>query len=116
MYSSFHPRRGLTLHDLRLLDAATLHGVQGISEDRHRQGHFLVARDGRIHGQAASLALGVEDGASVTLGTDADATKGEEARSAGLAAALHVQTANTGLSKQGDTINKNQRRHVVRTG
>lgn len=87
----------LTFHDLALLDAASLYGVQGASKDGDSQGHFLVARNGRVDRHAARLALQVQNGAAVAFGTNTKATKGNEARSARLAAALQVHAADTSL-------------------
>lgn len=90
----------LTFHDLGLLNTASLHGVKGASKDGNSQRDLLVARNGGVDGQAASLTLHVEDGATVTFGTDTDTTKRDKARSARLAAALEVQAANSGLKLQ----------------
>ena len=80
-----------------LLDTASLNGVEGAPKDGNSQGNLLVARNGGVDGQATSLALHIEDGATVTFGADAEATKRDKARSARLAATLEVHAADSSL-------------------
>lgn len=87
-----------------LHDTAPLNGVQGQTKDGNSQGDFLVARDGSRSHEAAGLALSVDDGASIALGADTDTAKGDQARSARLAAALKIHAANTSLSRSNAQI------------
>jgi len=87
----------LTIHDFLLLDAAPALGKEGQARHRNCDWHFFVARNSRRQDNAASMALRVEDAASITLGTDADAAKGHEAGCTHFHAALHVAAADAGL-------------------
>lgn len=87
----------LTFHDLGLLHTASLNRVESAPENRNRQRNFLVARNGRVNGQTASLALHVYNGAPVAFGANTEATERDKARSARLAAALEVHAANSSL-------------------
>ena len=87
----------LTIHNLRLFDAASLHGIERATKHRYGQGHFLVARNGGIDCQATGLALHVNDGATVAFGTHPQATKGDQTGSTRLAAALQIHAANSSL-------------------
>ena len=89
----------VTLHDLFLVDTTSLNGVESESENRHSQRNLLVARDGSRSDKAASLALGVDDGTTITFRANADAAKRDQARSARLAATLEIHAANTGLCR-----------------
>ena len=73
-------------------------GVQGDTQDRNGDGDLLVAGDRGGSDKAAGLALSVDDGASVVLAPDAEASQREEAGSARLAAALEVGAADPGLA------------------
>ena len=85
-------------HDLLLAYAAANSGEQGQTQDGDGERDFLVAGNGGTGNKMADLALGVQDGAAIALGADADATKGHEARRRGLAAALDIAAAKSGLS------------------
>lgn len=87
----------LTVHDFLLLDAAAALGEEGQARHRNCNWDFFVARNGRRQDNAASVALRVEDAASVTLGTDAHAAKGHEAGCPHFHAALHVAAAHASL-------------------
>lgn len=98
-YLILHPGPSITLHDLLLSHATSLDRVQGKTKDGYRQGYFLVARYSSRQNHTASLALSVNDRATITFGTTPDATKREKTRSRRLAAALHVHATNTGLPR-----------------
>ena len=87
----------LPLHDFLLLDAASAFGKDGQARHRNRQRHFLVARNGGRNHNAARVALRVEDAATVTLRTAAQAAKGHEAGGPHFQAAFHVAAAEAGL-------------------
>lgn len=59
--------------------------------------HFFVAGNGRRRDNAARLALGVQNAATIAFGFDTGTAKGEEAGSIRFAAALNVAAAETSL-------------------
>jgi len=80
-----------------LLDAASNAGEQGKTGNSECDRDFLVAGQGGRDNQAAGVALEVDHGASVVLALEAKAATREQERSRGLAAALSVHAADTGL-------------------
>jgi hypothetical protein len=80
-----------------LLDAATACGEDGQSSYCNSQGGLLIARNSSCHHDAASLDLGVENGATIVLAPQSEAAKGKKTGCARLAAALSIKAADTCL-------------------
>ena len=57
----------LTVHDLLLLNTASLHGIKCQPQNRYRKRNFFVAGDSGANDNAASLDLGIDDAASIAL-------------------------------------------------
>lgn len=102
-YSNCH-RHLVTLHDLLLHQAASNLGEKSQASNRNGHRNFFVARNGCLNGNAANLALSVDDRATVAFRLDTHANERHQARSARLAAALKVAAANTSLTRAPKTI------------
>jgi hypothetical protein len=88
----------LPIHDFLLADATTAGGEDGKAGHGDGDGDFLIARQRDGGDDTARLALRVDDGTTVTFGSDSDTTAREEAGRAAFATTFQIATTNTGLS------------------